>query len=354
MSLFTQPPKSLCILRLSAIGDVCNALAAVQQIQRYWPNTQITWVIGKTEAQLLSSVKGINFVIYDKKAGWKGIWSLWRQLRNYHFDALLNMQTAIRASVLSLGIRATYKIGFGSTRAREGQWLFTNRRVTDPQKPHVLDGFLSFVEYLGIPIQQPTWDLNLSEDEQLKASQFIDSSRKNILISPCSSKAEKDWVIEHYAAIANFAHRHNINVILCGAPVEREKEIVKKIVNLCEFEPVNICGKTSLRELTALIGMVDLVIAPDSGPAHIATAQGTAVIGLYAYHNPLRTGPYNDLENVISVYEQNAQKEFGKPSTQLPWATKLKGKNLMSEIHPQPVITKMTTLLNIVDNKTKC
>lgn len=84
--------------------------------------------------------------------------------------------------------------------------------------------------------------------------------------------------------------------------------------------------KTSLLELAALIGLVDLVLTPDSGPAHIATAQGTPVIGLYAYHNPLRTGPYNNLPEVVSVYEQNVQQEFGKPSNELPWATKLKGK----------------------------
>ncbi|WP_372586030.1 glycosyltransferase family 9 protein, partial [Aggregatibacter actinomycetemcomitans] len=56
MALFTKAPKSLCILRLSAIGDVCHALAAVQHIQHYWKDTKITWIIGKTEAQLLRNV----------------------------------------------------------------------------------------------------------------------------------------------------------------------------------------------------------------------------------------------------------------------------------------------------------
>ena len=87
------------------------------------------------------------------------------------------------------------------------------------------------------------------------------------------------------------------------------------------------------------------MISPDSGPAHIATTQGTPVIGLYAYHNPLRTGPYNNLDNVVSVYEQNAQKEYGKPSAQLPWATKLKGQNLMAEIEVEEVVKQMEALL---------
>ena len=83
------------------------------------------------------------------------------------------------------------------------------------------------------------------------------------------------------------------------------------------------------------------MLSPDSGPAHIATTQGTPVIGLYAYHNPLRTGPYCNLANVVSVYEKNVQKEFGKPSAQLPWATKLKGKHLMAQIEVAQVVEQM-------------
>lgn len=346
MPLFTQPPKSLCILRLSAIGDTCHVLAAVQQIQRHWQQTRITWIIGKTEAALFRHVKGIHFVIYDKKSGWKGVLALWKQLKDCHFDALLNMQTAFRASLLSLGIKANYKIGFGKQRAREGQWLFTNRRIEDPATPHVLDGFLAFVAYLGVPVNPPTWDLGITDEMRRQVAPYLDPNRRNLLISPCSSKAEKDWLPQRYAAIANYANQRHMHVILCGSPAAREMAMVQDIVAHCDFTPTNLCGKTSLLELSALIGLVDLVVAPDSGPAHIATTQGTPIVGLYAYHNPLRTGPYYNLDNIVSVYEQNVQKEFGKPSAQLPWATKLKGKNLMAEIQVEEVIASIEKIEN--------
>lgn len=341
MLQINQPPKSICILRLSAIGDVCHALAAVQHIQRHWQQTKITWIIGKTEAALFAHVKGIRFVIYDKKSGWKGILALWKQLKHERFDLLLNMQTAIRASILSLGIRAECKWGFGQIRSREGQRWFVHQQINDPINPHVLDGFFAFAEQLGIPPALPQWELGVTEQEKQKARTFIDPMRKNLLIAPCSSKAEKDWLPERYAEVANIAHQQNIQVIFCGSPVPREMAMVEKICSLCGFTPVNACGKTSLLELTALISLVDLVLAPDSGPAHLATTQGTPVIGLYAYHNPLRTGPYNNLANVISVYEQNIQKEYGKPSNQLPWATKLKGKQLMADIQVKDVLAEM-------------
>ena len=118
----------------------------------------------------------------------------------------------------------------------------------------------------------------------------------------------------------------------------------KKITALCNFQPVDASGKTSLKQLAALIHQANLVISPDSGPAHIATTQGTPVIGLYAYHNPLRTAPYHNLDNVVSVYEENVQKEQGKPSSELPWATKLKGKDLMAEIQVEQVVAQMRAL----------
>lgn len=343
--LFNQPPKSLCILRLSAIGDVTHALAAVQQIQQHYPTTKITWIIGKTERALFKHLDDIEFISYDKKSGWRGVCQLWRQLKNHQFDALLNMQTALRASVLSLGINAKYKIGFGKQRAREMQWLFTNRRVQDPATPHVLDGFLAFAEYIGVPIQTPSWRLPVSPRDRHSVQAYVDPSRKNLLISPCSSKAEKDWLVENYAQIANIAHQHNVNVIFAASSSPKELAMIAEIEKLCDFSPHIAAGKTNLTQLTALIGMVDLVLAPDSGPAHIATTQGTPVIGLYAYHNPLRTGPYRDLDKVISVYEQNAQQELGKSSSQLPWATKLKGKNLMAQIKVEDVVSKMAGIL---------
>ena len=315
--LFTSPPKSLCILRLSAVGDVCHALAVVQHIQRHWPQTKLTWIVGKTEMGLLSGIEGVELVPYDKKSGWKGVWNLWMFLKNNQFDALLNMQTAFRASIISLGIQAKYKIGFGKKRSREGQWLFVNRRVQDPKTPHVLDGFMAFADYLGVPpAEMLSWKLAISDADREYAKQFIDPTRKNLIISPCSSKAEKDWLVERYAEVANIAHQHNVDA----------------------------SGKTSLKQLAALIHQANLVISPDSGPAHIATTQGTPVIGLYAYHNPLRTAPYHNLDNVVSVYEENVQKEQGKPSIELPWATKLKGKNLMAEIQVEQVVAQMRAL----------
>ncbi|MGQ8820494.1 glycosyltransferase family 9 protein [Bibersteinia trehalosi] len=339
-------PLSICILRLSAIGDVCHTLAVVQAIQRHYPDAEITWIIGKTEANLMQGIPNVALVPFDKKTGWKGMCALWKYLSHKRFDFLLNMQTAFRASILSLGIKAKIKIGFNTDRAREGQWLFTNQKVAISDSPHVLDGQMMFAKAIGVQDLSVHWNLPVSEQALNDAAQFIDSSRKNVLIAPCSSKKEKDWLPERYGEIARFLEQQNIHVLIAGSPSAYEMQTAADIAALAP-NCCNIAGKTNLKQLTALIKQVDLVISSDSGPAHIATTQNTPVIGLYALHNPRRTGPYQDLDKVVSVYDQAILESYGKPWQELPWATKAKGEKLMDRITVEQVIEKVVETLKI-------
>ncbi|HHW7568195.1 TPA: glycosyltransferase family 9 protein [Mannheimia haemolytica] len=339
-------PLSICILRLSAIGDVCHTLAVVQAIQRHYLSAEITWIIGKTEAALMKDIPNVTLIPYDKKTGWKGIFTLWSSLSHKRFDFLLNLQTAFRASMLSLGIKADKKIGFNKDRAREMQWLFTNQKVEMTNSPHVLDGQMMFAKAIGVTDLSANWHLPISDEDLAYSKQFIDFTRKNVLIAPCSSKKEKDWLPERYAEIANWLIEQGVNVLIAGSPSTYEMGTANRIQ---QFAPqsVNIAGKTTLKQLAGVIREVDLVISSDSGPAHIATTQHTPVIGLYAIHNPRRTGPYNDLDKVVSVYDEAILQSYGKPWQQLAWATKAKGKNWMEKITVESVKQKVVETLKI-------
>jgi heptosyltransferase I len=96
---------------------------------------------------------------------------------------------------------------------------------------------------------------------------------------------------------------------------------------------LNLVGKTTLKQLVCVLEQAKLVIAPDTGPAHMAVTMGTPVIGLYAHSNPARTGPYLYQDYVVEVYHKNLQAQFKKSAEQLPWGTRVKGKTLMSQIN---------------------
>ena len=347
MALFTSAPSSLCILRLSAIGDVCHAIAAVQAIQKEWPNTKITWIVGKVESQLIYDLPNITVIPFDKKLGFKGMKTIWSQLKNQHFDALIHMQLALRASVLTMGIKAKYKVGFNRKRAKEGQWLFTNRKIRDTASAHVLDSFYSFIEYLGVPKSKPTWDIPLSDDDFSFVASHIPTEKPYVVISPAASKDERNWVTERYAQLADWLNEHDYQVVLCGSPSEREKRLGENIESLAQLPIINLIGKSSLKQLTAVLNKARVVIAPDSGPAHIATTQNTPVIGLYGHSNPKRTGPYNSLPYVVSVYEQHVITQHNKPINELKWSTRVKGEHVMQDISLDMVKAPLKTLLHL-------
>lgn len=337
MPLFQTPPTSLCILRLSAIGDVCNTIAAVQCIQRQWPDTQITWITSKLESHLLQDLPGIDVVIFDKKKGIKGYTELWKTLKNRHFDALLHMQYALRASIATLGIKAKYKLGFDKERSQDFQTWFTNVKVPSPKAPHVLDGLLAFAKTLGVQDLTPTWSIPYSADDLNWAANIL-STGKNLIVVPAASKAYKNWHAQGYSAVISHAKQQGWNIILAGSPAQIEIDLANEIEKNCPFVN-NMVGKSSIKQLLALLDKADLVIAPDTGPTHMANAMSTPVIGLYAHHNPLRTGPYNYRHYVVSAYEQAIQKEHQLPIQQLPWRTRVKDPEAMNLIHSDDVIS---------------
>ncbi|WP_153445920.1 glycosyltransferase family 9 protein [Vibrio algicola] len=351
MPLFTKAPNSICILRLSAIGDVCNTIAAVQCIQRQWPSTKITWITGKLEAQLINDLPNIDVIIFDKKDGIKGYFSLWKKLKGQNFDALLHMQYALRASIATLGIKAKYKLGFDAKRSQDFQTWFTNVKVPSPEAPHVLDGLLAFASTLGVIDITPTWSIPYSEDDNRWVLQHLSNQNnesKNLLIVPAASKAYKNWTVEGYAAVIQHAQQLGWNIILAGSPAQIEIDLAYKIQSKAP-SVTNLVGKSTIKKMLALIDKADLVIAPDTGPTHMANAMNIPVIGLYAHHNPERTGPYLYRQYVVSSYKEAIAKEHDITIDNLPWRTRVKDENAMTLISSKHVISmfdKVVSTLN--------
>ena len=335
--------NSLCLLRLSAIGDVCHAVAMVQAIQRQYPQLKITWVIGKLEYQLLKHLPGIEFVIFDKSQGWRSYFNLHKALKGRRFDVLLHMQVALRATLASLAISAKIRVGFDRARAKEGQWLVTNHRVEPLAEPHVLDGFMGFAKAIGVSDITPSWNIPVPQADTEFAQRQIADGEKVLVICAAASKAERNWLPERYAAVAQHAVNKGYRVILCGGPTALEKTLAEDIANACSAKLDNLVGKTSLTQLLALLKRASLVLAPDTGPAHMAVTQGTPVIGLYAHSNPGRTGPYLSQQYVVSAYQEAIASQ---QSGEVKWGTRAKGADLMALISVEAVIDKFELVVS--------
>lgn len=342
--------QTLCVLRLSAIGDVCHAVAMIERIQRTRPDIAITWVIGKIEHQLVGDMANINFVVFDKGAGKAAYRHLQKSLAGQVFDAMFVMQVALRANWVSRHIRAKIKVGFDWSRSKELHSLFINKRIAAKQHAHVLEGFMGFADAIDIPqCEAIKWNIPISSSDNDWATEQAEQLGRFVVISPAASKAERNWLPERYAAVADYLSSKQFKIILCGGPGKLDKLLGQQIEQHTNNISQSYIGKTSLKQMLALLQKAQMVIAPDTGPAHMATTVQTPVVGLYAHSNPRRTGPYLSLQYTASVYDEIVEQQHGKPWDQLPWGTRVKGEDLMKKIPTVQVIAKIDELLAAIE-----
>ncbi|MBO8044369.1 glycosyltransferase family 9 protein, partial [Pseudomonas aeruginosa] len=119
----------MCLLRLSALGDVTHVVPLVRTLQAARPDTPIHWIIDKVGHKLPDGLPGVTFHAYDKKSGMAGVKELRKQLPPGRFEALLQMQVAFRANLLSAFIPAERRIGYDRSRSKDLHGLFINERI---------------------------------------------------------------------------------------------------------------------------------------------------------------------------------------------------------------------------------
>ena len=341
-----KAPDSICILRLSALGDVIHVLPVVRAIQSHWPDTKITWVCGAFESKLLANIKNVRFVLFDKSAGIKAYRSLWQSLRGTRFDVLLHMQVSARANVASLGIRANIRLGWDRTRSRDLHSLCSNTKIPFAEQQHQTLAFLSFAQTLGVPVTAPSWQLPVDQSQRSLVDEYFDPARRTLIISPSSSHTLRNWTIEGYAAVADYAiNKHDMQVVLCGGPNTTEVALAKSIESAAKNKVINLTGKDTLQQLIAMIDACDAVLSPDSGPLHLANALGKPVIGLYACTWSKRSGPFHSLHHCVDHFEQAAEQYLGKTATSVRWGTRIEQPGVMELISAAEVTEKLDQVL---------
>lgn len=320
----------MCLLRLSALGDVTHVVPLVRTLQQARPGVELHWVIDKAGHRLLEGLPGVVFHVYDKKSGLAGMRALRRELPATGFAALLQMQVAFRANVLSAFIPARRRIGYDRSRSKDLHGLFINERIPDRPGIHVLDAIGSFCEPLGLKQTTVSWDLATpAEAHDWARAQWDDDGRPVLMISPCSSHARRNWHADRYAAVADHAAARGWRVVLCGGRSELERHTADAILAAMRAPALDLVGRDTLKQLPALLARANLLMTPDSGPMHIANAVGTKVLGLHAASNPARSGPYSDRRYCVDRYDAAARRFLRRPAAELKWGTKIEFDGVM-------------------------
>ena len=328
------------MLRLSAIGDTCHALAVIRRLQDNWPDAHITWIIGKTEHRLMGDIADVDFVVFDKSRGREAYRDVRAALEGREFDVALCMHASARANLLVRSIPAKVRIGFDRARAKDFQWLFTNKRIDAAHGEHAMEAMMAFATAIGAEERPLRWDIPLSDSDRAFAADVTGDSGRVVAISPCSSQRARNfrnWRVDNFAAvIEHLEKRHGARVVVTGGPSELEKEYAEQLA--ASSTAANLAGRTTLKQLAAVIAAADLVICPDSGPAHMATALGTTVVGLYATSNPARTGPYLSQKFTINRYPDAVMRYLGKNVADIAWGRRVRHADAMDLVTIDDVV----------------
>ncbi len=346
MSATASPKFHIAIVRFSALGDVVMVAAAVRALQHCLPSATITWITSPLGYSLLNGMRGIHFEIIDKPQSLTDYRAFYRAFKDRRFDVVLAMQANLRINLLYPALHAPVKIGFDRTRAREGQWLFCNRRIPF-RDTHLVDSFLSFVEVLTEHPAAAMWDLPVDEsDLQWARAQLHTLPRPRVAIHPHGSKVERNWLAERYAAVVGESvARWQCGIVLTGGNSPAEQAQCENLAQLAPVHTLNLSSKTTSKQLAALLSLVDVLIAPDTGAVHIARAMSTPVIGLYAVASPKLTGPYQSMEYCVDRYPQAVQKFLGKNPANLPWNTRVHHPDAMALITVDDVMQQLERVL---------
>lgn len=305
----------VCVVMLAAVGDAVHALPVVNAIVRAHPSARISWVMQPGLVGLLQGHRNIHeIIVFDRARGVGGFLDLRRRLATQEFDVVLVLQPYLKSGVVAVFTRAPVKLGFDRARARDLSWLLYSHRLPARPVQHMQDQYLEFLAYLRVPVEPLDWRIGPWNDAERAWQRefFARYDRPVVPLVIGTSKAQKDWFPERWAAVSDALwHDFDLQPLLVGGRSARELDAEREIIARARAKPASALGEGGLRGLAAIIDGAVLVISPDTGPLHLSVALDTPVISLLGYSNPKRTGPYRRFHDLmIDAYGESGE-EYG-------------------------------------------
>lgn len=306
--------RRILLIKPSSLGDIVHALPVLHGLRARYPEARIDWLIASALAPLLKSHDELdNLILFDRKRlarvgrsprVTKEFFDLVRTLRARRYDLAIDLQGLFRTGFLSWASGAPVRIGFRD--AREGARMFyTQRMRIDDPNMHAVDRNYHAAELLGFDDVPITFNLALTASERAAARELLRSAgltgaQRVAAVVPCARWETKVWAAERFAATIDELHRRGgVRCMIIGSP--QEVALCERIETACRSAPINLAGRTDFRQLAAVVGLADVVLGHDSAAMHIAVALDRPLVCLVGPTNPLRTGPYRRMDDVVRL-----------------------------------------------------
>lgn len=299
----------ILISRLSALGDTVCTLPVAVALKQTFPESHITWAVDPRFAGIVECCSSVDEIVRTKPGFKSSTWPSFSE----PFDLALDMQGLLKSALVVSRAKATKKLGYHWQ--REGAWLFTQRVLPDPSSLHVVDQYVDVARAAGATMGFAEFNLvPLDEDliscrEKLKA-EGVESFF--VVMNAGAGWATKRWDPAHFGRLIDILADRGIKSILIGGKAQADQDAAQEVTAASKSNPVNMLGKTSVRELVALISLANAHVGGDTGSTHIAAALGVPAIGLYSITRPQRSCPYGQIGNCL--YDPEALKNI-QPET---------------------------------------
>lgn len=296
-----DPPKKIIVRMPNWLGDLVMATPILEDLRNHYKDAEITVMCQSNVAPLLQEDPHIDEVFaYKRPSGWIHTlqhWDVIEPLRIGHYDLGILLTNSFSSAWWFWRGKVKNKIGF-STHFRS---LLLNKAVSFPansESQHLVLTYKALLEPFGIPISNTPPRLYVTEEERKAAKELLQNCGildKHVLvgINPGAAYGSaKCWLPERFKQVTlKLLENPLVRVVYFGDPVGAP--LVNEICAGLSDKVINLAGKTSIRELMALIQACSLFLTNDSGPMHISAAVGTPLVALFGSTSDVKTGPYN-------------------------------------------------------------
>jgi heptosyltransferase I len=296
-----KPLRDVGIVMLSTAGGAVWTLPVVNAIKRTHPDARISWIMQPGAATLVEGHPAVDEIVpFDRGAGVPAFARFRSAMGARRFDAVLVLQSYLKAGLVGALMRADVRLGIDRARARDFTWLLTNRRL-DPHVPgHMQDQYLEFLDALGVAGEPLEYHLGPWDAERAWQREFFSTfERPAVALVIGTTKREKDWMPERWAQLSDALwHEFGLEPVLAGGRSERELHAEQVIQSVGRRVTRGALG-SGLRRLVSILDGSALVISPDTGPLHMSVALSKPVVSLMGHTNPKRTGPYRQYHDLM-------------------------------------------------------
>jgi lipopolysaccharide heptosyltransferase I len=302
--VFDAPPRKILIIKPSAIGDVVHTLPILNLLRRRWPDAHISWLITPGCAGLLQGHPQLDeLILFNRKmlgrtsnivSGINELATFGHELRQRNFDLVVDLQGLFRSGFLAMLTGAPIRVG--STNAREFGWMFcTHLAPVRTWQQHAIERYLAIAEFLGWGRSPVEFIFPTDDSDRQYVASLLPTGSPYAVLFPGTNWPTKRWPVERFASLIEpLREQFGLESVLAGGP---------DAAAFASAMPgaINLTNRTNLRQLVALLERAELVIAPDTGPMHIAAALNRPLVTMYGPTSPIQTGPYSRLDTVLQL-----------------------------------------------------